>query len=339
MRLHSIVLKLLLCVLSAALLMVGCARMKEARPIVPVKEYEKLLLGKLTSDYVGNENCLKNCHSHDKLALDFKASTMGDQLKEASSGMKIVDCESCHGPASEMMAALKKLGINNDTEVKAHYDQVVKAHKDNLLDYSKLPSGVLSLICLKCHTSNATFNIHNWNAGIHAVNEVTCANCHPIHGSSDLIVDPRAVQKLCLDCHIDIRAQFSLPSHHPVREGKVFCTDCHEPHGNSNPKLLRGMTVKDICARCHPEKAGPFLFEHSDNTENCAMCHSPHGSVNESLLKLPQVFLCKQCHPTHRVGNDALGGKSMSFTRCTDCHSQIHGSDTPGMSGGGAFTR
>ena len=330
---------LLPCLALAAFFMAGCARMKEGRPIVPVKEYERLLLGKLTADYVGNQNCLKNCHTHDKLAIDFKASTMGDQLKEASSGMKVVDCESCHGPASDLMKELDRLGIKSDADVKANYDAVVKAHKDNLIDYSKLPAGALSLICLKCHTSNATFNIHNWNGSIHASNEVTCANCHPIHGSSDLIVDPRAVQKLCLDCHVDIRVQFSLPYHHPVKEEKIFCTDCHEPHGNSNYKILRGMTVKETCARCHPDKAGPFLFEHSDNTENCAMCHSPHGSANENLLKLPQVFLCKQCHHPHSLTDNTLGTKGMSFTRCTDCHSQIHGSDTPGMHVGGTFTR
>jgi len=326
---------LLPCLALAVFFMAGCAKLKEGKPIVPVREYEKLLLGKLTADYVGDVNCLKGCHTHDKIAMDFKASTMGDQLKESSSGMKIVDCESCHGPASEMMKEIKGLDVNK----KDDYEKIVKSHKENLLDYSTLPAGALSLICLKCHTSNATFNIHNWNASIHATNEVSCSNCHPIHGSSDLIVDPRAVQKLCLDCHVDIRVQFSLPNHHPVKEGKIFCTDCHDPHGTANPKNLRGMTVKETCARCHPEKAGPFLFEHADNTENCAMCHSPHGSVNNSLLKLPETFLCKQCHPTHRISNDDLGGKSMSFTRCTDCHSMIHGSDTPGMSTGGAFTR
>ena len=27
-------------------------------------------------------------------------------------------------------------------------------------------------------------------------------------------------------------AEFNMPSHHPVHEERVFCTDCHDPHGN-----------------------------------------------------------------------------------------------------------
>lgn len=323
---------------AVVLLIGGCvSKLKEAKPIIPIKEYEKMLFGKMTADYVGNENCLKGCHSHDKLALDFKSSTMGDQLKMSSSGMMVVDCESCHGPASELMAAIQGLDVKKDAQA------ILKAHKDNLLDYETLPGGAKSLICLKCHTANATFNIHNWNGSIHAANDVTCSNCHPIHAGADLITEPRAISTLCMGCHISNAAQFSLPSRHPIKEGRIYCTDCHEPHGTSNANNLREMTQRETCGRCHTEKTGPFLYEHADNTEQCSTCHSPHGSINNNLLKLPVAMLCKQCHPTHRVSSDALGTKSQYYTRCTDCHSTIHGTDTPGLSGtvtnGGVHTR
>jgi DmsE family decaheme c-type cytochrome len=325
---------LLLLTLLAAFLGGGCVgKLKETKPIVPIKEYEKLLFGKLTADYVGNENCLKGCHTHDRLALDFKASTMGDQLAESSSGMMIVDCESCHGPASELMDAIAGL------DVKSNAAEILKAHQENLLDYRTLPSGAKSLVCLKCHTGNATFNIHNWNGSTHAGSEVSCSSCHPIHAGSDLVAQPREVAGLCLSCHIDVSAQLSLPSHHPIKEGKIYCSDCHDPHGNANPSNLLGMTQKETCGRCHPEKTGPFLFEHGDITEQCTNCHNQHGSVNNNLLKLRGPFLCKQCHPEHRNSNDNLAPKGMSYTRCTDCHSSVHGSDTPGVSTGGAFTR
>jgi len=307
------------------------AAIKAAKPIVPIKEYEKMLFGKLTADYVGNENCLKGCHTHDKLALDFKSSTMGDQLKMSSSGMMVVDCESCHGPASDLMAGIAGLNVENEKDK----GLIIAAHKENLLDYQTLPAGAKSLICLKCHTANATFNIHNWNGSIHAGNEVTCSNCHPIHAGADLITEPRAVSTLCMGCHIDVSAQFSLPSHHPVKEGKMYCTDCHQPHGSENPKNLRAMTQKETCGRCHQEKVGPFLFEHGDVTEECSNCHSQHGSANNNLLKLPVTFLCKQCHTPHGVststagGRTVIGGMSMVYTRCTDCHSMVHGSDSP----------
>jgi DmsE family decaheme c-type cytochrome len=322
------------CVL-AGLLTVGCSlqQLKEAKPIIPVQEYERMLLGKLTADYVGNQNCLKLCHVHDDLAMNFKASTMGDQLSESSSGMRIVDCESCHGPGSEAIEEMEGLDAVKDREA------IGRICKQNFLDYGALPAGARSMICLKCHTANATFNIHNWNAGPHALNGVSCSDCHPVHGGPDLITAPRAIAEICLSCHLEVSAELSLPSHHPIKEGKILCTDCHESHGTTNPSLLLRMTQKETCGRCHTDKVGPFLFEHADITEECTNCHRSHGAINNNLLKFREPFLCKQCHPQHRVSEPFGSGKAQSFTRCTDCHSRVHGTDTPGASGGGGLTQ
>src|SRR5208282_5356030 len=43
----------------------------------------------------------------------------------------------------------------------------------------------------------------------------------------------RSVETVCFQCHADVRGQFSLPSHHPVPEGNLSCTDCHNPHKGS----------------------------------------------------------------------------------------------------------
>src|SRR3990172_6351138 len=77
----------------------GCAALKESRPILPIKEYEKMIAGRLDADYVGTDACLKACHVHDKIRRDFDLSTMGAQLSRES-GLPLVNCESCHGPGS-----------------------------------------------------------------------------------------------------------------------------------------------------------------------------------------------------------------------------------------------
>ena len=70
----------------------------------------------------------------------------------------------------------------------------------------------------------------------------------------------------------------------------------------------------------------------------------PAGGVNPALLDAREPFLCLQCHEGHRV-NERSGAPVTQeqaadfFTRCTDCHSSIHGSDVPSISGEGRYTR
>jgi DmsE family decaheme c-type cytochrome len=153
-----------------------------------------------------------------------------------------------------------------------------------------------------------------------------------------LIVRPRDTALMCEKCHPQERAEFTLPSHHPVPEQRIFCTDCHDPHGTINDRLLRKPTVKETCTQCHAEKEGPFLYEHADITEDCRTCHRPHGSIYNNLLTVSVPFLCLQCHTGHSPGTTST--QTMTFyTRCTDCHSQIHGTDLPSASGNGSFTQ
>ena len=74
----------------------------------------------------------------------------------------------------------------------------------------------------------------------------------------------------------------------PVREGKMSCSTCHNPHGSiSNVKALRvGSSVHEACTTCHTEMRGPVLWEHAPVRENCATCHDPHGSSNDRMLNV-----------------------------------------------------
>ena len=94
--------RILVCIAVAASVAViaGCSAMRSAKPIIPVKDYEKLIAGRLDADYVGDRACLSKCHEHDQYKKYFDASTMGAQLS-LESGLPLVNCESCHGPGSE----------------------------------------------------------------------------------------------------------------------------------------------------------------------------------------------------------------------------------------------
>ncbi len=312
---------------------VGCETLKSSRPIKPIREYERMLVGRLDADYVGTENCLSACHYHDQIRRDFEASTMGVQLSEKS-GLPLVNCESCHGPGSLAIKGLTPEKVKKDAESGIQ----TKCNYETLIDLKNLPAQAKSLICLKCHTANATFNLHEWNAGEHSINDVTCSDCHNVHMGPDLIVRKWEMANMCEGCHKEMKAEFSLISHHPIPERKIFCTDCHNPHGSGDEKMLRAPTVKQTCTRCHAEKEGPFVYEHAENTEDCLSCHTPHGSVNNNLLTVRLPFLCLQCHSVHETSSSSsIESKATFNTRCTDCHSQIHGSDLPSPSGRGRF--
>jgi DmsE family decaheme c-type cytochrome len=209
-------------------------------------------------------------------------------------------------------------------------------------------------LCLTCHKGHPTAS---WQSSTHSQYGVACTDCHNPHPCTEVspVVGiehtnirrpkrlPMAVDEpfVCYKCHQDTYAQFSLPSHHPVKEGKMVCSDCHDSHGQHEGNLNQP-TLNMVCYRCHADKEGPFAYEHPPVTENCAICHNPHGTVANNMLHQPTTFLCLRCHTGHRTSpsgpNHAplLGdvGNSPSlqrafFTDCTQCHSQIHGSDVP----------
>ena len=192
--------------------------------------------------------------------------------------------------------------------------------------------------CLGCHEGGKRMH---WAGSAHDARDVACTSCHQIHTSHDKVRDKQTQPEICFTCHKEQRAQINRPSHHPVKEGKMTCTDCHNPHGTAGEKLLVKDNVNDTCYTCHLEKRGPFLRGHQPVAENCATCHNPHGTTNDNLLKVRAPFLCTQCHePTSHRGNlpgvtgGTAGGNASGVgiglaRSCLNCHTNIHGTNNP----------
>ena len=178
-----------------------------------------------------------------------------------------------------------------------------------------------------------------------------CESCHgpgSLHvdaggGKGKFIVNPGKDPEACFQCHIDKKAQFNLPYHHPLKEGRMSCVSCHDPHGEDihNPKGMSVARVNDVCAQCHREQTRPHVFDHQAVREGCINCHNVHGSVNPKLLTERDANLCLKCHAsvgpalgifvgTDRTspGQTGHAGRIMEGTCWSaGCHDAVHGSD------------
>ena len=203
---------------------------------------------------------------------------------------------------------------------------------------SPTPVAQRNQTCLQCHESGGRTH---WKGSRHESQNVACSSCHSLHTQSDPVLAKATEAAVCFTCHKGKRAEMLRPSTHPIREGKMSCSGCHNPHGSTGPKLLVKETLNETCYTCHAEKRGPFLFEHGPAREDCSICHKPHGSVNASLLKTRAPWLCQQCHlnpmhPSTAYSGTGLpgatlpsGAQQMLGKNCLNCHSQVHGSNHP----------
>ena len=170
-----------------------------------------------------------------------------------------------------------------------------------------------------------------------------CEMCHgpgSLHVDADdkdkkaTIINPRKDPNACFACHLDKKAQFQLPFHHPVLEGKMSCTDCHSPHAEE-VRPWSATSLKDIneaCFKCHKDQRGPFVWEHEALREGCTTCHSVHGSISDKMLVARDNNLCLRCHT--QMTNFPTEGKSSHATRLlvgtcfsAGCHVAVHGSN------------
>jgi DmsE family decaheme c-type cytochrome len=246
--------------------------------------------------------------------------------RRSAHAMQEVACEQCHGAGSLHIAAG---GYGTES-------------KDKIISFRDRTAEQANGVCLSCHAKSD--HVRNWFSSAHQAQDIKCSDCHSIHGEGRsefrgedrglprAIDSRRQVNENCLRCHKKQNAEADLPYHHPIREGKMSCSDCHDAHGGSAGNNLKSSNTNDLCLGCHAEYRGPFSYQHAPVNESCLKCHASHGSPNQNMLTVSQPALCLQCHSAHH------NGASLPLVdRCTNCHNSIHGSDIPSATGGSKF--
>jgi DmsE family decaheme c-type cytochrome len=216
------------------------------------------------------------------------------------------ECEDCHGPG----------------ELHADSEEVAEIRFPSDAD------------CLACHGTGRSTHLA-WSSSEHMRAGLLCTDCHNPHNrvpqhvreasamQSAILMHASDTTQLCTSCHPAVASQLNLPSHHPIREGMVDCTDCHDPHES------RRLTLGDrtsLCSSCHQDHAGPWIYEHPPVAEDCTICHSTHGTNSDNLLTTNQPGSCLSCHSVILGHADGEVSTRQHFNRCTDCHGAVHGS-------------
>lgn len=279
------------------------------------------------ASYIGSAEC-KICHpvQYDKWSQTLMGKVF---LKNARNDLEKQACEACHGPGSLHKA--------NPADPKNNIRFASKRAVQSVMEQNA--------VCLQCHEKGGRLY---WKGSTHEMRNLACTNCHkvmeslseqaqlavPKNGLAARTSGKEFLQKVqvadvCTQCHQLRKAQLLRSNHMPYREGKMTCTDCHNPHGTATPKLLVANSTNEVCYKCHAERRGPFLWDHPPVREDCFNCHDSHGSNFVKLLRVPPPRLCQQCH----VATFHPSAPKFMFTLvgrgCVQCHSQIHGSNHP----------
>lgn len=245
---------------------------------------------------VGAETCA-TCH--DEAAAAFRSGQHGQAMQAHQPGILDKACETCHGPGS------------------LHVDD------PSTKNIRRIPPDEA---CLSCHTQQSGYMALTTPG--HLRNGIKCLDCH-VSGHAAPAAKPLLAARpydLCARCHAYEANQFKLSFSHRRGSRPFDCTDCHTVHGANRTGRLIQSGDAGACAKCHTEKAGPYVYPHPPRSVNgCMDCHQPHGSVNPKLLARTRVMdLCLECHTNVPSFHDVTRGR---YQNCTTCHVGVHGSN------------
>ena len=206
------------------------------------------------------------------------------------------------------------------------------------------------LLCTICHEDVAD---DTGAVSVHPPAQDDCLVCHRPHGGDSQAFLTEPTSTLCFQCH-DEQSKELQDTHLDRDLTKLHCSNCHEPHRSTQPKLIRanqhppfaerdcstcheGSTPitdqKALCFMCHDDVANPGKHVHAPFADgDCTGCHDPHAARGEHLLTAGSTdAACAACHdPSDLYPNADLAHTPVREGKCAECHDP-HGSDQPAL--------
>lgn len=305
--------------------------------------------------YVGQETC-EGCH--EEMAAAFAENVHGRlatfELMGAEGG-----CESCHGPGSlhadsqdyDKILAFGALSADEGSAL------CVKCHDDGrLFDWTHGEHALSDVGCSDCHDIHAgtktaslkksdpelCYQCHQEQQAQaalpshHPVKEgkMACSDCHNPHGE---LVTAETQNDLCYSCHSRYQGPFVF-EHAPAQED---CSYCHDPHGTVANNLLQ-QNEPFLCLQCHEShfhaarEAGSVGTKATAAFDGEALARLAIDNptlyteiVNGNLTPAQAKAQDPSVAITFQNSHGPDGWRQAFLTKCTVCHSVVHGSDLP----------
>ncbi len=227
------------------------------------------------------------------------------QASAPPASWSVTDCQGCHekalGPGftHTKHASLDLSCAKCHQNVGEHAKAQMAGEKGPVPSLKGLKASQLNETCLSCHEKAGQAN---YLSSMHARRNVACTSCHSVHDfkTSKAQLKTATESEACFQCHKTERAKSMRTSHHPVREGKMGCTSCHNPHDGSQPKMLQGrlgqrallqVPRREAGALRLRARAGPRGLRVVPRTARHESPAAADAEGAESLLELPHLRL------------------------------------------------
>lgn len=170
--------------------------------------------------------------------------------------------------------------------------------------------------CTLCHDHTVAFQA--------VVSLANCPICHADEAARFEEASRHSSLFVCTNCHTDTgttpgpghetvpscgQCHSTIETHAPAGRPPFPCTQCHNPHGTTNIKLV----LEAIVTPQGPTQ--PVVFT--------SLAGKADGSF--ASVSAPGTGVCEICHTTTNHYRADGGGSSHLTSTCTDCHSHSDG--------------